>query len=67
MSHFEPGRCTCSCGHVRGGPIRHTVPCCRTCKFCGKDRLVNVRVHEKRCPENPANKKPDGPPPNEVA
>lgn len=39
MSHFEPGRCDCSCHSSKH--IHHAVACCTGCPYCHKDRIVS--------------------------
>lgn len=46
--------CKCEC-HTKPG-IKHVIPCCITCEYCGKHIRYYYKHHTLNCPSNPKNK-----------
>lgn len=46
--------CKCEC-HTKPG-IKHVIPCCIKCEYCGKHIRFYYKHHTLHCPSNPKNK-----------
>lgn len=50
MDVVDFNRCECACHKTHA--IKHIMPCCRTCQYCGQKRIKHLSIHKCSEKEN---------------